>query len=132
MKHLQTVLLLLVISGIGLDVIVRLKRMEGRLQTIDARPIQEPIRAMLRDMSSNGRLISDDQAKAVSMEVWKRLWGTNYNVNFLSCRWDEQFRTWVVQIGFYDPVTGVTSGTGCAVTISELGELEKVESCQEM
>jgi len=132
MKYLQTVLLLLVISGIGLDVIVRLNRMEGRLQTIDARPLQEPISAMLRDMSSNGQLISDAQAKAVSLEVWKLLWGAKHNVKVASCRWDERFKTWEVQIGFYDPKTGVISGSGCAVTISEVGELEKVESCEEM
>lgn len=112
MKYLQTVLLLLVISGIGLDVIVRLNRMESRLQTIDARPLQESISAILRDMTSNGQPISDDQAKAVSMEVWKRLLGTKHNVKVTSCRWDGLLKTWQVQIEFSDPKTGVTYGPG--------------------
>jgi hypothetical protein len=85
---------------------------------------------MLRDMSSNGRLISEDQAKAVSLEVWKRLWGTKHNVEVTSCRWDESFKTWQVQIEFYNPKTGTTDGSGYAFTISERGELEKVEICE--
>ena len=132
MKYLSTVLLVLLISGIGLDVIVRMNRIESRLQTIDARPLQEPISAMLRDMASNGQLITDAQAKEVSMEVWKLLWGTKHNVKVASCQWDERFKTWIVQIGIYDPKAGVTLGSGCAVTISEQGELEKVERCEAM
>jgi len=130
MKHLQAVLLVLLISGIGLDVIIRLNRMEGRLQTIDARPLQEPINAMLRDMAINGQLISEAQAKEVSLEVWKRLWGTEYDVKVVSCQWDEGDKLWIVGVGIIESKTGETHGSGCAVTISERGELERVEACQ--
>lgn len=132
MKYLQTVLLVLLISGIGLDVIVRLNRIEGRLQTIDARPLQEPISAMLRDMTSNGQLVSEAQAKAVSLEVWKLLWGSKQNVKVASCEWDDRFKSWTVGIEIFDPKTGVTHGSGCAVSISERGELEKVEISEGM
>lgn len=130
MKYLQTVLLVLIVSGIGFDVIARLNRIEDRIQMIGARSVQEPINLMLREMAMNGQLISDAQAKAVSLEVWKRLWSAKQNVKVVSCRWDVRFESWIVEIGIIDPKTGENLGSGCGVTISERGELERVEACQ--
>ena len=130
MKKLIAALLVLVVFSIGLDVIVRLNKAERPLQANGNRPLRTPISTMLRNIRKHGGRISEDEAKAVSLEIWKELWGSEIKAEVKSCEWDEHPGLWTVSVVIVDPTNQSTaSPSGCEVTLSDLGDLDKVQYC---
>lgn len=82
---------------------------------------QQPINAMLAEMAK-GDGISESEAKSVSIEVCKRLWGTDPLLKVTECKLENN-KTWCVVL-FAD--NGL-DGWGCRIWIKKTGHLEKTE-----
>lgn len=73
---------------------------------------RQSINTMLREMAK-GDGISEAEAKSVSIEVCKRLWGTDPILKVTECELDDRQKTWIVVL-YADNGLG---GWGCQVWI---------------
>lgn len=130
MKKLIAVLLVMMAFGIGLDVAVRMNRPAAPSNDIGNQPLRKPIRTMLREMRKNGGRISEDDAKTVSLEIWKELWGPETKARVETCEWDEHSGLWTISVVMLDSNKQPSEASvGCEVIISDLGDLDKVQYC---
>jgi len=130
MKRSISALLVLVVFGICLDVIVRVYLTERHLRTSEKCALRRPISAMLRDIGRHGRHISEDEAKAVSLEIWKELWGSDIEAKVQSCELDERTGLWTVGVTIVEHnKLSTTIACGCKITISDQGFLYNILYC---
>jgi hypothetical protein len=95
------------------------------VKEITAEPLtdqQQPINYMLVEMAE-GDGISETEAKSASIEVCKRLWGTDPLLKVTECKLDDRQKTWIVVL-YAD--NGL-AGWGCQVWIRKTGYLERGE-----
>lgn len=132
LKKLIAALLLLVIIGIALDVVVRIGKAEPAVLAVEDRASHRAIRAMLNDMAKQGGCISEDEARAASLEIWRVLWGPELQAEVNSCELDKDTGLWTVSIVIVDlnPNRNPTvSPSGCKIELSDQGYLEKIQYC---
>lgn len=127
MNKLIAVLLVSVVCGIGLDVMVRLNGTDRSVQTNENRPLRTPISTRLLDIQKHGRGMSEDEAKAISLEIWNELWGPTHNVKVDSCKRDED-GLWEVSIVLPRDKQLTASDCGCVVTLSAYG-IDRIQYC---
>ena len=104
---------LVLVAGVG-----------SRAADVGGKPSPRPptINEMLREMAK-GDGVSEDEAKAVTLALWKLLWKPETTATVKFCSAKQEGGKWIV--GFRDQTIG--GAPGCRATITFSGTLEKVE-----